>query len=75
MPTLAFNSITSQLSDTELANFYYEMARQNSINYILKLLTDESLLSAHIVLVSAIDFSSSTQGSEYWIKIFNRLNP
>lgn len=75
MPTLAFNQFTSQLSDSELANFYYELARQNSISYILKILTDESLTSSHIVLLSAVDFGASTQGSIYWKLIFNRLNP
>lgn len=75
MPTLAFNQLTSQLNDSELANFYYEMARQNSISYILKILTDESLTTTHIVLLSAVDFGSSTQGSIYWKLIFNRLNP
>jgi hypothetical protein len=75
MPTLAFNQFTSQLSDSELANFYYEMARQNSIDYIKKLLIDESLTTTHIVLLSAVDFGASTQGSIYWKLIFNRLNP
>jgi hypothetical protein len=75
MPTLAFNSLISQLDDSELANFYYEMARQNSIDYIKKLLTDESLTTTHIVLLSAVDFGASTQGSVYWKLIFNRLNP
>jgi hypothetical protein len=75
MPTLAFNQFTSQLSDSELANFYYELARQNSIDYIKKLLTDESLNTTHIILLSAVDFGASTQGSTYWKLIFNRLNP
>ena len=75
MPTLAFNQLTSQLTDSELANFYYEMARQNSIDYIKKLLIDESLTTTHIVLLSAVDFGASTQGSIYWKLIFNRLNP
>jgi hypothetical protein len=75
MPTLAFNKFTSQLNDSELANFYYEMGRQNSIDYIKKLLTDESLTTTHIVLLSAVDFGASIQGSIYWKLIFNRLNP
>ena len=75
MPTPAFNKFTSQLSDSELANFYYEMARQNSIDYIKKILSDESLNTTHIILLSAVDFGSSTQGSIYWKLIFNRLNP
>ena len=75
MPTLAFNQFTSQLTDSELANFYYEMARQNSIDYIKKILSDESLNTTHIILVSAVDFGASTQGSTYWKLIFNRLNP
>jgi hypothetical protein len=75
MPTLAFNQFTSQLSDSELANFYYEMARQNSINYIKKILSDESLNTTHIILLSAVDFGASTQGTTYWKLIFNRLNP
>jgi hypothetical protein len=75
MPTLAFNQFTSQLTDSELANFYYEMARQNSIDYIKKILSDESLNTTHIILLSAVDFGDSTQGSTYWKLIFNRLNP
>ena len=75
MPTPSFNQFTSQLSDSELANFYYEMARQNSIDYIKKILSDESLNTTHIILLSAVDFGASTQGSTYWKLIFNRLNP
>ena len=75
MPTPAFNKFTSQLSDTELANFYYEMARQNSIDYIKKILSDESLNTTHIILLSAVDFGASTQGTTYWKTIFNRLKP
>ena len=75
MPTLAFNSLISQLDDSELANFYYEMARQNSIYYIKKILSDQGINTTHIVLLSAVDFGASTQGSVYWKLIFNRLIP
>ena len=75
MPTLAFNSLISQLDDSELANFYYEMARQNSIDYIKKILSDQGINTTHIVLLSAVDFGASTQGSVYWNLIFNRLMP
>jgi len=75
MPTLAFFSLTSQLDDSELANFYYEMARQNSIDYIKKILSDQGINTTHIVLLSAVDFGASTQGSVYWKLIFNRLIP
>ena len=75
MPTLAFNSLISQLDDSELANFYYEMARQNSIDYIKKILSDQGINTTHIVLLSAVDFEASTQGSVYWKLIFNRLMP
>jgi hypothetical protein len=75
MPTLAFNSLISQLDDSELANFYYEMARQNSIDYIKKILSDQNINTTHIVLLSAVDFGASTQGSVYWKTIFDRLQP
>lgn len=75
MPTLAFNSLIIQLEDDELANFYYEMSRQNSIDYIKKILSDQGINTTHIVLLSAVDFAASTQGSTYWKLIFNRLLP
>ena len=75
MPTVAFNSLISQLDDIELANFYYEMGRQNSIDYIKKILSDQGINTTHIVLLSAVDFGASTQGSVYWKLIFNRLIP
>jgi len=75
MPTLAFNSLISQLDDSELANFYYEMARQNSIDYIKKILSNQLIDTTHNVLLSAVDFGASTQGSVYWKTIFNRLQP
>ena len=75
MPTEAFNSLISQLDDFELANFYYELARQNSIVYIKKILSDKSINTTHIVLLSSVDFEVSIMGSEYWKLIFNRLNP
>ena len=75
MPTLAFNSLIIQLEDDELANFYYEMSRQNSIDYIKKILSDQGINTTHIVLLSAVDFGASTQGSLYWKLIFNRLMP
>jgi hypothetical protein len=75
MPTLAFNSLISQLDDSELANFYYELARQNSINHIKIILSDQGINTTHIVLLSAVDFGASTQGSVYWKLIFNRLIP
>jgi hypothetical protein len=75
MPTLAFNNLISQLDDSELANFYYEMSRQNSIDYIKKILSDQGINTTHIVLLSAVDFGASTQGSVYWKLIFNRLKP
>jgi hypothetical protein len=75
MPTLAFNSLISQLDDSELANFYYEMARQNSIDYIKKILSDQGINTTHAVLLSAVDFGDTTQGSVYWKKIYNRLLP
>jgi hypothetical protein len=75
MPTLAFNSLINQLDDSELANFYYEMARQNSIDYIKKILSDQGINTTHIILLSAVDFGASTQGSVYWKLIFNRLMP
>ena len=75
MPTEAFNSLISQLDDSELANFYYELSRQNSIAYIKKILSDKSINTTHIVLLSSVDFGASTQGSTYWKLILNRLNP
>ena len=75
MPTLAFNSLINQLDDSELANFYYEMARQNSIDYIKKILSDHGINTTHKVLLSAVDFGASTQGSVYWTLIFIRLIP
>ena len=75
MPTLAFNSLISQMDDSELANFYYEMARQNSIDYIKKILSDQNINTTHVVLLSAVDFGGSTQGSVYWKTIYNRLIP
>jgi hypothetical protein len=75
MPTLTFNSLISQLDDSELANFYYEMGRQNSINYIKKILSDQNMNTTHIVLLCAVDFGASTQGSVYWRTIFDRLQP
>ena len=75
MPTRAFNYLIVQLDDSELANFYYEMGRQNSIDYIKRILSDEGLNTTHIILLSTIDFGASTQGSVYWNLIFNRLIP
>ena len=76
MPTLAFNSLISQLDDEELSCFLIELGRQNSKPMILKILTDEDLKTAQHVLLSAIDFSISIQfGSRYWKTIFNRLHP
>jgi hypothetical protein len=75
MPTFAFNSLISQLDDFELSCFFVELGRQNSQPVILKLLTDEDLKTAQHVLLSSINFSGSVFGSDYWKKIFNRLQP
>jgi hypothetical protein len=76
MPTLAFNSLISQLDDYELSCFLRELGVQNSQSMILKILTDEDLKTAQHILLSAIDFNISVEfGSRYWKTIFNRLNP
>jgi hypothetical protein len=75
MPTRAFNYLIVQLDDSELANFYYEIGRQNSIDYIEKTLLDEGLNTTHTILLCLIDFGSSTQGPVYWNLIFSRLIP
>ena len=75
MPTLAFNSLISQLDDTELALFIKEIGRQNSLSMLVTLISSEELTTASHVLISAIQFDNTIAGSDYWKKIFNRLNP
>lgn len=75
MPSIAFNTLIKQLDDNELSYFFYELARQNSIQYIKKIISDENINGPHAVLLSAVDFGASKQGSVYWKLIFNRLNP
>lgn len=75
MPSIAFNTLIKQLDDNELSYFFYELARQNSIQYIKKIISDENINGPHAVLLSAVDFGASKQRSVYWKLIFNRLNP
>ena len=75
MPTLAFNSLISQLDDNELALFIKEIARQNSLSMLVTLISSEDFTTAQHVLLSAIDYNNTIGGSDYWKKIFNRLNP
>lgn len=75
MPTLAFNSLISQLDDADLALFIKEIARQNSLSMLVTLITSEDFKTSQHVLLSALDFYNTIGGSDCWKTIYNRLNP
>ena len=75
MPTLAFNSLINQLDDADLALYIKEIGRQNSLSMLVTLISNEDLKTAQHVLLSSVDFNDAIGGSDYWKKIFNRLQP
>lgn len=72
--TRAFEDLIYSLTDEELACYIKELGRANDIGLILKLLINEDHRTPLHALLASFDFKETYQGSEYWTKIFKRIN-